>query len=364
MNEHKPLLYNFKKTQRKAVLKLVALLLVAVTLLLSSAWSWFRGEDDLDATTGQIGMYLQAINSLKIAVEATNDPEFPAQANSLEWDTSFDIMECKMSDGSKIMKDLDFVPATGLGHGSNANATYLSIPALQYNQSGGFSVNRDVAWSTPVENKDYISLKVSFTTDYPADIYIGEGTNVTTWSENNKYNLTDENVGNVSKEGNFSRDAIVGALRMSVYAPDTGSKFLWIPRPDVFLSTDVASDEYKLAVTKGEQSNCWSGVHEYYNVSKYITSVSGCAISAGAFDAVVGKCCYDVDRNIIDGKIIDTNGETVDVNTLTKIGSTKEGVVCSVYLKIWIEGCDSEAVQALSRGMFKLDINFVAVETG
>lgn len=340
MNEHKPLLNNFKKTQRKAVLRLVALLLAAITLLLSSAWAWFRGEDDRDATAEGLSMKLAAQGSLLLSVSAPDD--VVDMEDETKWKKSIDIMN-----DTDLLEELDMLPATGVGYGTKAGENYLQVPVLKYNTNGTVSVNRDLDWSEPTENEDYISLKVSFMTEFPADIYIGEGTSVTTWTENNDKLLTDneaKNIGNISKYGNFSRDAIVGALRMSVYSPDTGSRFLWIPRPDVHLSTDVASDDYVLNVTGQQLSDYWNGSHSYYDLTKYIATTGGCAMLPGAFTA--------------------TENNANDAHMLTKIGSTEKGTMCSVYLKIWIEGSDSESVQALSRGMFQLDINFVAVETG
>ena len=335
MNEHKPLQMNFKKKQRKAVLKLVALLLVVVTLLLSSAWAWFRGEDDQHATAHGIQITLGSPNSLLISVSA---PDQVVDEENIEWKNSIDIIS-----DTDLLDNLDMIPVTGLGYALSNGENYLYVPGLKYDANGEVSVNRDVDWSEARENVDYISLKVSFKTAFPADIYIGKGTTVTTWSQDNGFDLVGDNIGNVSKYGDFSRDAIVGALRMSVSYPETESKFLWVPRPDVYLSKDVASDEYILTASDQVLADCWNGSHTYYDLTKYAASTKGCAMSSGAFTA--------------------TENSAVGANELTKIGSTEDGVTCTVFLKIWIDGCDSEAVQALSRGKFRLNLNFVAVET-
>ncbi len=336
MDQHKPLRENYKKKQRKAVLKLISLLLVVATLIATAAWSWFRDADSAHAAANGLGITLKSQNLL---LSVDDGATFSSGINL-----------------SEMLVDLDMVPATGLGYklGTTEDAqNYLFVPVTAYDANGQTTLNTDVEWPEAVPNKDYIYLKVIFRTEFPAEIYIGSGTAVTTDCDKEGNSFKGDNVVNVSRFGDFSRDAIVGALRMSVSEPNREDqlRFLWIPRPDVSLRKS-SSGVYTLA-TDVSSNNLWGGRHEFFDADNSMDFRDGCAVSSAVFTATAkGNGGANVKTKI---------GDTVYDSSMTTDESSPV-YTCTSYIKIWIEGRDAEADRALSRGRFKFNLNFVALE--
>ncbi len=329
MNEHKRLQHNFKKTQRKAVLKLVALLLVVVILIMTVSWSWFNPSES-PISSGDVTIQMASSGTLEIAVL---DPTKEVPQSDWVWRSDWDLFR-----DVSFVSDVDLTPVTGLGYKLSQTDKYLYLPKLKY-ENGETSVDDTSAFTQATENLHYISLKIAFKTSFPADIYIGKGTRVVTESAI----LTGEDAGNKSLYGNFSRDAMVGALRMSVCVGDEGDSdyFLWIPQPNLKLEKD-ASGKYYLNTNAYTGTSSWAGEHHFYSTDRKYSTENNCAASADAVLAVEDK----------------VNG----ADSRTMIGSTDKDTTCTAYLKIWIEGTDEEAVRALSGGRFKLELNFVAIE--
>lgn len=338
MNEQKPLQNNYRKKQRKAVLKLVALLLVAATLFATSAWSWFRSEDNQKATANglQIGTLDEGLEmSIKVNGEYSR------------FSRAIDIVSYA---NGELLKDLDMIPLTGLGYKvSSTNKVHLYNPVFTYKADGtAVPLQTATVWTEGVANRDYISLEVKFRSVDPVIIYLGSGTEVVMRSENNGQPP------NISEYGDFSRDAIVGALRMSVCDANENLKFIWIPRPDVRLNK---YDDGTYSLNSGiEIKDYWAGVHAYYATDANKTSLSrtGCAQASGAFTATADGGTSLTDKTLV--------GEANTQMEKMLVGNEyKDYYVCSAIFRIWVDGCDEEAVRALSRGEFNLKLNFVAI---
>ena len=332
MDQHKPLRENYKKKQRKAVLKLISLLLVVATLIATAAWSWFRDPDSAHATANGLGITLKSQNLL---LSVDDGATFSSGINL-----------------SEMLVDLDMVPVTGMGNADGVK-NYLFVPVSSYNSTGQTSLNTNVAWPEAVPNRDYIYLKVIFKTEFPAAIYIGSGTAVTTDCDEKGNSFTGKNAVNVSRYGDFSRDAIVGALRMSVSESNKEDqlRFLWIPRPDVELATSE-SGKYMLS-TGLTTNNLWGGKHEFFDINRNEDFREDCAVSPSVFRATAKGTDGANEKTKI--------GDTVYDSSMTT-GESSPVYTCTSYIKIWIEGRDAEADRALSRGRFKFNLNFVALE--
>jgi hypothetical protein len=115
MDQHKPLRENYKKKQRKAVLKLVSLLLVVATLIATAAWSWFRDPDSAYATANGLDITMKSQNLLL----SVDDGETFSSGINL----------------SEMLVDLDMVPVTGMGNADGVK-NYLFVPVSSYDSSG------------------------------------------------------------------------------------------------------------------------------------------------------------------------------------------------------------------------------------
>jgi archaellum component FlaF (FlaF/FlaG flagellin family) len=370
MNEQKPLQNNYRKKQRKAVLKLVALLLVAATLFATSAWSWFRSADNQKATAN--GLVLKSADDtleMSICVNGV----YSAYSNTINI--------------TNFLSNLSMTPVTGSGKLlSSANKVELLIPALTYDNEGNASVDGKSAWTYAVANKDYIEIKVKFRSKVPVTIYLAEGTGVDMLTERNGKDLFGPNAGNISRYGDFTRDGMVGALRMTAariyYNTVTHTerelhKFTWIPRPEIILSKD-SNGTYNLS-NQFSYGSLWSGIHSFYTASKVPDSDVNCFQTKDVFTANREDVESLTEKTIIGRgrempKEDDEDYKEAKEEYYEEIGGeqysvclkeTMEGVdyyVCSAVFRIWVEGTDAEALRALSNGQFYLTLNVLGIE--
>ena len=211
------------------------------------------------------------------------------------------------------------------------------------------------------------------------------------------FNKKDEKSGAANKYGPFSRDAIVGAVRVAFleYSDDTLSgdeiveqeqtefedepKLLWIPRPDLYLdngnhsanSNDLTYDQSTTGwtleqnvsttqnlVSKAQINHSYDTyVHQYYNIAEY---VAGTAAQKGltTFDGAIAS-------QINSSAPANTNKVTFNqqqpivtlsaINDVNNDGVPDDGFYYGkVRVRIWIEGTDSESRRALAGGKFSL----------
>lgn len=204
--------------------------------------------------------------------------------------------------------------------------------------------------------------------------------NPTVWEKHSLARLSDY--------GNFSRDAIVGAVRVAFLGFDdtltaesysTGTQddklnhtpsLLWVPRPDLYLNNngnDLSTSGWSLntGVTSGQTFNLQSQAmkdtaystyqHQYYNV-----------FNAG-YDDTVKVVKDESDYVRISSK--DTEGneyhlnDTVELIPLDKpmtVHENDEDVTYyygKVRVRIWVDGTDTESRRALSKGKFKFNFD-------
>ncbi|MBQ4647597.1 MAG: hypothetical protein IJB76_00360 [Clostridia bacterium] len=328
MNNTKSLNKKFKTKQFKAVLRLVVLIFTIISLLIGTAWSWFA--DQKEATASGISMTMQTADFLAVSIDGGNT-----------FHSSIDILNDSMFENLD-MRDL-----------TSGDGKTLLIPAFT-GEIGELKVDGSKTWSNAVENVDYISLPLTFRSSVAADIYIAAGTKVVTNCEIVKADgaispevLLGEDTHNPSSYGNFSKDAIVGALRMSAIDESNNVKFIWIPRPDVFLTVSNNLQSYALRVgadTIGTTSRTHYCYDSAYNPVSYAKTTLS---SAGAFSADVNKAPADATTKLGTADTPDGNGY----------------FTCNAHINIWFDGCDNEARRALSNGEYKLLLNFVAIPT-
>lgn len=393
MDQQKPLRDNFKTKQRKAVLRLVALLLVVVTLISVATWSWFT-DPNQETTAEGLVISMKSPDMLEMSID--NGQTF---RTTLILSDAVYVPEEGNVYYSDTLKDLNFVPLTGKGYyigtdtfpnddHPDAIDNFLYKPELSYGKdTNGFDIanpvtGEDVDWAPAIADVDYIDLKIIFRTTKESDIYLGSGTSVITWSEENGYDLEGPNSGNVNSEGQFSRDCIVGALRMSAAVPAEGNdfdslRFIWIPRPDVYWDKETRTLETGLDSSQWVKKTDTHAFHSY----------DGTTASDEKTESA-GLLLYDFDSS--DSKVVTSNSEfvapddkdnayhgylgrtvkvesntAVEATTMTEESTTddqKTYYTCTAYIRIWIDGCDNEAVRAFVNGQFRFNLKFYAIE--
>ena len=328
MNNTKSLNKKFKTKQFKAVLRLVVLIFTIISLLIGAAWSWFA--DQKEATASGISMTMQTADFLAVSIDGGNT-----------FHSSIDILNDPLFENLN-MRDI-----------TSGDGKSLLVPAFT-GDIGELKIDGSKEWSEAVENVDYISIPLIFRSSVEADIYVASGTEVVTNCEIIKAEgaispevLLGSDTYNISSYGNFSTDAIVGALRMSAIDEDNNVKFIWIPRPDVHLTVSNNLQDYVLKVGADIVGNTTSTHYCYDSAYNAVSYAKTTLSSATAFSA-------------------DVNNPPSNATTKLGIADTPDGngyFTCNAHINIWLDGCDNEARRALSNGEFKFFLNFVAIPT-
>ena len=193
-----------------------------------------------------------------------------------------------------------------------------------------------------VADKDsYLSIDVYMKTGEDHVVYLNSGTEISPISTT----LTGEQSGNKSDDGNFSKDCIVGAVRLSTVSTvnrtdDPTIKNLWIPAPQIHYDSD--KKEVTLNNTSGDTFK-----HKYWEVSKNSDGKTG-----------MPQCTTPVEY---EGVITNTNndfklGENCKFANLTKKQPNDEYATGMTTVNIWVDGEDDEARFAMVGGKFKATI--------
>ncbi len=307
-----------KLNKKNTLLRHVSLLIATLMLLSVAVWAWFSMQTNANA------------NGLNVTLGAGKNLDMSLDLGKTYHGT-FDLLgeddQQYISTNNQIKDKLNMFDVTSDGK-------VFWNPKFK-EQTDGLrqpDVNSQEQWTHPNPNYAYISETITFRTTFPADIYMGKNTAITT--STNK--LVGADAENKSDRGDFSRDCIVGALRISAIDSNNQLKFVMIPRSEIKLVE--ASDGSFTANT-----NNTSNIHTYYPESYQSGTTTKQALTA--FTAVDG------------GKAPNDN---------TKIATTTASSDGYYYgtatVNIWLEGCDEETRRVLSGGKFNISLDFVAFE--
>lgn len=201
------------------------------------------------------------------------------------------------------------------------------------------------AKSKPMDEKgfgDYIEIQLKLRTTSPMNVYFAEESFIL------PYDLEKE-ITNVF--GNFSQDYIAGAMRLAIIEKKSDSseelKMVWAPNSTYQLYKD-AYNNYRFTETgKVEQYKYYECVDEE-NETYELHNVTSDEIVSNKF--VVGS----------------TKTNDVMVNQsplLARLTPDSDGFgVVHFIVRVWFEGCDREADQALSGGRCKMKFVFSGME--
>lgn len=312
-----------RKTGRMIAKNLI-ILVVLVFVAILAMWAWFTNKSS--ATADGIDVKCDAPDGIEIAVVAPGAT--PTEKDYVKG--SIKISADKFS----FMEDLVLSEVTSDGK------TFYKPALIQSN--GIASVDRDANWDKAVANENYLSF----------DLYIrSKSTQKVSLTNKSKFTplssvLVGETAGNKSKEGDYSRDCIVGATRFSIVdyndKKEGDLKLLWIPRPDIYFNgTGVDLD----VPETGESS--YDGLtykHNYYEVTD--TSKTPKTIdSSSNLDYFKTSVINSDDEYALP--------EKTEIVKLTKIGDDRFYTKC-VRCNMWVDGEDSEDRLALVKGKFQI----------
>lgn len=318
-----------RNTKSKLII-IINLVLISV-LLVTSVYAWFAINVD-----NNVKMY-------DIEVHSDNPLELSFTGKDGTWSSSLDLSQLQRADGTNVLSTMKFIEVTGDG------STFKIPTLIQYE---GYALpDTATVWKDAVANQDYLSFTVHMRSKDPLNIYVSSSS----YAEPASDVITGDTCGNKSTAGAFSKDCIVGAVRVSAFtgatAESSNLKFVWIPRPDLHLKNNPGENTFEMQTDQTAGSNPatentfeWndSFVHTYYAVSgntKTLSSLTG--------DDTALTQLPDSETSTSDKTLVATLSGTPDANGYYTGTAT---------FNVWIEGCDTEARRALANGKFNLAI--------
>lgn len=320
-------LVKIKRDTKSLVMKNLIVMAVLIIIALTGVISWFTNKTE--ATADGINVTCEAPKGLKIAVVQHGEPA-PDVNDETQWSEG-EITLTK--EDYPFLKEQSIIEIT-------SNGTDFYKPKLTQ-ENGKAKPDTSSEWD--VADKDsYLSIDVYMKTGDEHMVYLNSGTEISP----NSTTLTGENSGNKSDDGNFSKDCIVGAVRLSTVSTvytvnstdDSTIKNLWIPAPQIHYDGD--KKEVTMNNTSGDTFK-----HKYWKVTKN---------SDGKTGKPQGTASVEYDK----GVITNTNnnfklGKNYNFAKLTKNQSSDKYATGMTTVNIWVEGEDDEARLAMVGGKFK-----------
>lgn len=316
-------LVKVKRDTKSLVMKNLIVMAVLIIIALTGVISWFTNKTE--ATADGINVICEAPKGLKIAV-VRHGEEAPDVNDETQWSEG-EITLTK--DAYPFLKEQSIIEITSDG-------TDFYKPKLTQ-ENGKAKPDTSSEWD--VADKDsYLSIDVYMKTGEDHMVYLNSGTEISPISTT----LTGEQSGNKSDDGDFSKDCIVGAVRLStVNSTDSTIKNLWIPAPQIHYDSD--KKEVTLNNTSGDTFN-----HKYWKVAKNSDGKTGMpqGTTPVEYEGVV------ITNTNNDFKL----GKNYDFAMLTKKQPSDKYASGMTTVNIWVDGEDDEARFAMVGGKFKATI--------
>lgn len=315
-------LVKIKRDTKSLVMKNLIVMAVLIIIALTGVISWFTNKTE--ATADGINVICEAPKGLKIAVVQHGDPA-PDVNDETQWSEG-EITLTK--EDYPFLKEQSIIEITSDG-------TDFYKPKLTQ-ENGKAKPDTSSEWD--VADKDsYLSIDVYMKTGEDHMVYLNSGTEISPISTT----LTGEQSGNKSDDGDFSKDCIVGAVRLStVNSADSKLKNLWIPAPQIHYDSD--KKEVTLGNTSGDPFK-----HKYWKVTKNSDGKTGKPTGTAPVEY------KDVITNTNnDFKL----GKNYDFAMLTKKQPSDKYASGMTTVNIWVDGEDDEARFAMVGGKFKATI--------
>ena len=303
---------NRKKLRLFAIYIILPLLMVITT---SYAWFYINQQVEVNYTPN---IECEAGHSLEISVDGGQN-----------WSGGATLT-------SATPKMLDIT-----GNGINL---YKPITVDENMQPQGFTAAQKINQTTG--EGDFIEIEVQLRTNSKMDVYLSGDSFVSPVAEGTATN---------SIYGNFSKNYIAGAVRVAVTEKNGSSetlKMLWDPNPYYNL-TRYSNGTYSFSYAQ-DAKNVDINNYQYYT---YNSSKNTYSITKFTMDDIVDK---KISLGNVGGSDELTAGDSPVLATFEPDGK-QEIMYKTLVIRVWFEGTDREADQALSGGVIKMYFKFNGV---
>ena len=315
----------FNRRTGALILKNSIVLLVLILVCALASFSWFT--KGTRAFADGINVKSEAPHGLEIAiVEHGADPP-----DSGAYNKGTILLNKK---NCAFIEKLQFTEITGSGEQDEFYKPFLT-------QANGVATPDLTAdWDKAQENIHFLSFDLYMRSKSPFKVNLDATSSVRPVAQKLIWTDPADAEGNNPSTGNFSRDCIVGATRVSILDKNAALKYLWIPAANI-----QYNHADKSVVTNLTNTNGSTYKHKYYEVTS----------SA---------------KTLVTAPSVITNNKTASFYTL---GTVKQLVsvetkansdtyyVDYVTVNLWIDGEDDEARLALTGGNFVLGLDLSLV---
>lgn len=350
-----------KKRSSPWIIKAILLLLAFIIMVFATTLSWYM-RTDLPVNADGLSVQASGAEYFELAVG------FKSSVNGYQYTMSqysknMNLRDIITAEGNHYDVLHDFSPVDITGDGVT-----LVRPSMQLKN---VDIDRNSSTFTTVsQNKEYICFDMYFKAEDPCRVYLDNGSFVKGAIEEipgdgNLIQTEDTGDNRKAVEGNFSKDAVVGAVRVSFVNYDkfmegedndsrqSEARLLWLPRPDVHLNSTPNATLEPWTLSTGLTPD--NTIVDYFGASdRFMGS------PADTFTHHYYTYVYDESTGTYRGE--DRNYQ----NTNT---SPRHDAICDVtyesngyyygktQVNIWIEGCDAEARRAIAGGQFQVNFD-------
>lgn len=387
-----------KQNRHSLMAKGIMVLLAILVLIFIITFAWFRNVPPPVDAQG-VSMKTKSGSDFEYAIGFKTSQTFGeylvtdfTNSDNSEWDIEdLNVPGKTQADGTtpisyNLLYDYQPIDLTGNGY-------TLIRPAMDY---GNWKIKSGYDYSIAEANTQYISFdlilrsKAATTLSLGPNSYaIGASEVQGTTPKPDGSKLIGSSAERKSDYGIFSRDAIVGAVRVAFLGFDdtltadsylTGTQddklnhtpsLLWVPRPDLYLNNngnDLSTSGWSLntGVTSGKTFDLHSQAmndtaystyrHQYYNVFEIDDPNDTPEVVTDNSEYV------HVSSKDAEGNEYHLN-DTVTLIPLDKPKTVHEGNEDATYyygkvrVRIWVDGTDTESRRALAKGKFKFNFD-------
>lgn len=338
-------LVKVKRDTKSLVMKNLIVMAVLIIIALTGVISWFTNKTKAEADG--INVTCKAPDGLEIAV-VRHGEKAPDVNDKTKWSEG----EITLTDDKyPFLKQLSMEEIT-------SNGRYFYKPKITQDSNGAFVdttskepwANAENAYTTDFSvnsSLSYLSVDVYMRSKGSHKVTLASSTSVTPQYKD-KLTGNAEDIANKSDMGAFSKNCIVGAVRVSTVV-ENKCKNLWIPAPNIIYTETKSGNIITRTVhtdLKRTQSQYGTFEHKYWRVNPS---------NSQRMDTITTP--YE---NVITNDKGDyTLGVNKDLLTLSKDESDESTYYTGmVTLNLWIDGEDAEARQALVGGKFSADFKF------
>lgn len=346
------------KQNTSLMIKAIMLLLALIIMVFAASLAWFAPPDrPVDATGLSVSTSKGKIFDIAIGFKTS---ENGYEYSMSEYKKVFNLRALNTLDGRTGVDALaDFSPIDVTGDGVTLVRPSMLLKNTDIDRHNG-------TFTTVTPNKEYISFDMYFRCNEQCSVYLDkESYAVGVVEENGGSLLTSSESDRKATEGDFSKDAVVGAVRVSfvnydnfVEAEDNESiqdtaSMLWLPRPDIHLN---ATADYKIQSWTLSTGVTSKQIYDEYN------TISDRDIAKYADTYTHHYYWYSYDEN-------EDRFVGIDANYPNTVTDPSDIAICDLEyesggyfygktrVNIWIEGCDAEARRAISGGQFKINLD-------